>query len=203
MKATGIEDIIVELCNGARPHYSECSHVCPTLGSICQMVDEEKDLEYMCVLSNNVQLLLDVLSEEDTEKPISACTDATDQLKKLSSLMAELDEAMYMDMVMILRRFIHAKHTGLWEEHSAEVEKMLPYLVAAGHYKYVSCLPHYLKAMRSLPTLAQTIYSEFKDGKFTVHQTEGRFNGVWTDMALEKTYNCAKTKLFTDISQQP
>ena len=31
------------------------------------LVDEEKDLEYMCVLSNNVQLLLDALSEEDVE----------------------------------------------------------------------------------------------------------------------------------------
>ncbi|KAJ8366433.1 hypothetical protein AAFF_G00355510 [Aldrovandia affinis] len=81
---------------------------------------------------------------------------------------------------------------------------MLPYLVAAGHYKYVSCLPHYLEAMRSLPTLTPNIHREFKDGKFTVHQTEGRFNGVWTDMALEKTYNRdAKTKLFTGISQQP
>ena len=60
---------------------------------------------------------------------------------------------MYMDMVMILRRFIHAERAGLWEEHLAEVEKMLPYLVAAGHYKYVSCLPYYLEAMRSLPTL--------------------------------------------------
>lgn len=76
------------------------------------LVDEEKDLECMCVLSNNVQLLLDVLSEEDVEKATSACADATDQLKKLTCLMAEFDEActspttklwlMYMDMVMIL-----------------------------------------------------------------------------------------------------
>lgn len=131
------------------------------------LVDEEKDLEYMCVFSNNVQLLLDALSEEDVEKATSACADATDQLKKLSCLMAEFDEArfspttklwlMYMDMVMILRWFIHAEYVGLWEEHLAEVEQMLPYLVAAGHYKYVSCLPQYLEAMRSLPTLAPNI----------------------------------------------
>ncbi|KAJ8366699.1 hypothetical protein AAFF_G00345190 [Aldrovandia affinis] len=98
-------------------------------------------------------------------------------------------------------KIINAKDS--WE-HLVEVEKMLPYLVAAGHYKYVSCLLHYLEAMRSLPTLALNIHREFKDGKFTVRQTEGHFNGVWTDMALEKTYNCdAKTKLFTGISQQP
>lgn len=64
---------------------------------------------------------------------------------------------MYMDMVMILRWFIHAEYVGLWEEHLAEVEQMLPYLVAAGHYKYVSCLPQYLEAMRSLHTLAPNI----------------------------------------------
>ncbi len=66
------------------------------------------------------------LSEEDVEKATSACADATDQLKKLTCLMAEFDEActspttklwlMYMDMVMILRRFIHAERAGLWEE---------------------------------------------------------------------------------------
>lgn len=122
------------------------------------LVDEEKDLEYMCVLSNNVQLLLDALSEEDVEKATSVCADATDQLKKLSYLMAEFDEArtspttklwlMYMDMGMILRRFIHAERAGLCEEHLAEVEKMLPYLVAAGHYKYGSCLPHSFKAKK-------------------------------------------------------
>ena len=66
---------------------------------------------------------------------------------------------------------------------------MLPYLVAAGHYKYVSCLPHYVEAMRSLPTLAPNIDREFKERKITVRQTEERFQGVWTDMALEKTYN--------------
>ncbi|KAA0709188.1 hypothetical protein E1301_Tti017633 [Triplophysa tibetana] len=61
-----------------------------------------------------------------------------------------------------------------------------------------------LEAIRSLPTLAPNIYKEFKEGKITVRQTEGRFNGVWKDMALEKTYKRdAKTKLFNGISQQP
>lgn len=104
---------------------------------------------------------------------------------------------LYMDMVMILKWFIHAERAGLWVEHLAEVE-------TAGHYKYVSCLPHYLETMRGLPTQATNVHREFKDGKFTVHQNEGRFNDVWTDMALEKTYNHhAKKKLFTCISHQP
>jgi len=79
---------------------------------------------------------------------------------------------------------------------------MLSYLVAAGHYEYVSCMPHYFEAMRSLATLAPFIYKAFKAEQFTVHQTEGRFNGVWTDMALEKTFNRdAKTKLFRTLQK--
>ena len=32
---------------------------------------------------------------------------------------------MYMDMVMILKRHIHAERVGIWKEHLAEAEKML------------------------------------------------------------------------------
>lgn len=56
------------------------------------LVDEEKKLEDMCV-SNNVQQLLNSLSEEDAETATSACADATGQLKKLSCLMAEFNDA--------------------------------------------------------------------------------------------------------------
>ncbi|KAG1684642.1 hypothetical protein GQR58_009358 [Nymphon striatum] len=36
---------------------------------------------------------------------------------------------------------------------------------------------------------APEVHEEFAAGKFTVHQTAGDFNGVWTDLALEQTYN--------------
>ena len=45
---------------------------------------------------------------------------------------------MYMDMVMILKRYIHAERAGLWEEYLAELENMLLYLLADGRCKYVS-----------------------------------------------------------------
>ena len=50
----------------------------------------------------------------------------------------------------------------MWEEHLTEVEKILLYLVAAVHCKYVSCLPQYLEAMIGLPTLALNIVKAFK-----------------------------------------
>jgi len=107
------------------------------------LVNDGKDLEFMSTLACNLQLLLDAVSESDAEKAQSACADATDQLKEVSHLMAEFDDTctspttklwlMYMDMLMILKRFVHAERAGLWDQHLAEVKKMLPYLVAAGH----------------------------------------------------------------------
>ena len=69
---------------------------------------------------------------------------------------------MYMDMVMILKRYIHAERAVLWEEYLAEFENMLLYLVAAGRCKYVSCLQYYLEAMIGLPTLALNITKALK-----------------------------------------
>ena len=43
-----------------------------------------------------------------------------------------------------------------------EVGKILLYLVAAVHHKYVSCLPQYLEAMIGLPTLALNTVKAFK-----------------------------------------
>lgn len=115
------------------------------------LVSEGKDLEYMCMLSNNIQLLLHALSEDDVQKATSVFDEAADQLKKVSCLMAEFDESlnspttklclMYMDMVMILRRFIHAERAGLWDEHLAEVKKRLPYLVVVLFWFITSTYP--------------------------------------------------------------
>ena len=56
----------------------------------------------------------------------------------------------------------------------------------AGHNKYVSCLPHYLVDMKDLPI---RVKEEFRSGNFTVRKRSGKYNGVWTDMALEQSYN--------------
>ncbi|KAG1667488.1 Inactive pancreatic lipase-related protein 1 [Nymphon striatum] len=53
----------------------------------------------------------------------------------------------------------------------------------------MSCLPIYFNEMQKLPETAPEVHEEFAAGKFTVHQTAGDFNGVWTDLALEQTYN--------------
>ena len=118
----------------------------------------------------------------------AVCSDATASLIETLELLDEYNGIitaptarlwiMYMDMVMIMKQFIHAKRAGLWDEHLAEVEKMMPYLVAAGHHKYVSCLSHYLDAMRVLPVFLPNIVEAFREGQFTVRRCSGRYNGV-------------------------
>ena len=57
---------------------------------------------------------------------------------------------MYVDMVSILKRFIKAKRVGKWMEHLAEIQHMLPYIVAAKLTNNMSCLSLHLKEMRDL-----------------------------------------------------
>ena len=107
---------------------------------------------------------------------------------------------MYLDMVAVLRKYIHAERTANWDLHISTCKQMLPYMVAAGHHKYISRLPHYIQAMKDLPN---SVEAEFRKRHFVVRQKVGRVNGVWTDMALEETYNRdAKTKLFSGILQK-
>ena len=111
---------------------------------------------------------------------------------------------MYVDMVSILKRFIKAARVGKWLEHLAEIQHMLPYIVAVKHTNCMSCLPLHLKEIRDLEEKHPADYNNFIRGRFTVHRTEGRFDGVWTDMALAQTYNKEdKTSLVKGISQNP
>ena len=84
-------------------------------------------------------------------------------------------------MVGILKRYIQAERFGVWNDHLVEAHKMLPFLVAARHTNYTACLP--------LPQNVPAVYEAFQIGNFNVDQVSGPFNGVWTDIALEQTYN--------------
>ena len=102
-----------------------------------------------CMLAFNAHLLLDALSEKNVEMT-SARANAT-HVKRYHNVMAKFDKAytslttklwlIYINMVIILKRYTDAEHTCLRAEHLTEVEKMFPYLVATGRCKYVSCLP--------------------------------------------------------------
>ena len=67
---------------------------------------------------------------------------------------------------------------------------MLPYLTAAGHYKYgQQSLPLYLAEMKELPGKAPEVHEALMAGAFVGRRADGNHNGVSPDMLLEQTYN--------------
>ena len=98
---------------------------------------------------------------------------------------------------------IYAERIGNWRLHLQESRNMLPYLVSVGHHKYVSCLPHCLNEMDRLQETASEVHKQFMAGYFAVRRVFGKFNAVWTDIALEQPYNRdAKTVLLHEITQK-
>lgn len=124
---------------------------------------------------------------------------------------------MYLDMVLILKKYIHAERLHFvvvgyflterscnWEEHLNQVNNMLPFTVSSNHHRYSICLPVYLNDMIALSEKSPAVYQQFLQGNFAVHHVGGSFNGVSSDMALEQSYNQeGKTTLLKGISQNP
>ena len=98
---------------------------------------------------------------------------------------------MYMDMVemvYMVKTYIQAKRTGNWLKHIHMVERILPYIFSTTHHIYVSCIPHYLKAMKALPlqreqSLLQLVNLTLDRHATCMHiqQTRNNFTFSWID----------------------
>ena len=96
----------------------------------------------------------------------------------------------FFDMSDILHKFTLHEREGNWIGYLSEAAKMLPYLTAAGHYKYgQQSLPLYLHEMKQLPEIAPEVHQACMQGAFVGRRAEGHHNGVSPDMLLEQTYN--------------
>ena len=59
-----------------------------------------------------------------------------------------------------------------------------------------------LDEMHKLTENFPELHREFELGIFTVHKTEGMFNGIWTDLSLEQICNkYLKTTLFRLLTE--
>ena len=99
-------------------------------------------------------------------------------LNELSPIWLEFTESMgvtptywlqYLEMVEILKRYVQAERSGKWQGHIDEVKNMLPYIVAAKHYKYMICLPLYINDTSTLQENHPQVYHKFMEGQFTVN----------------------------------
>ena len=87
--------------------------------------------------------------------------------------------------IFLCLRYIRAEREGDWYLHIDTVELMLPLFYAAGHVNYARDALIYLREMQKLP---ENVKKHFLKGEHTVQHTEGIFNGLWSDMAIETTY---------------
>ena len=95
-----------------------------------------------------------------------------------------------LEMSDILQRFIYHPWEGNWMGHRCKSARMLPFLTAAGHYKYVhKSLPLYLSEMKKLRETAPGVYNAQFKGAFVGRRPDGHYNGLSPDVPLEQTYN--------------
>lgn len=92
----------------------------------------------------------------------------------------------YMEMVDILRTFITAERLGNWHLHLHAINKMLPFLAAAGHNLYVKCASLYLQSMSNLERDKPEVYESFDSGLHVVRRSERYWAGLSTDLIIEQ-----------------
>ena len=96
----------------------------------------------------------------------------------------------YVELIQTVLLYIYAEREGIWNEHLTAVTQMANVIAAADHQKYVKAVVTYLAEMKALPQTAPEVETEFQQGNSMVKRACGKFNGIWTDMALECSQNC-------------
>lgn len=91
-------------------------------------------------------------------------------------------------MLTIVRSFIKAERTGDWFGHLTQVERMIPYFHASGHFHYAKSAHLYLQDMLALKDVMTDVqYDQFTaSGYFTVRRSGKFWSGVWVDMIIEQ-----------------
>ena len=82
--------------------------------------------------------------------------------------------------------FLAATWKGDWQVYQSTKAQFLPLLFAGNRTTYARYMPYLLMAMKRLP---KEISDAFMQQGFVAKLSQGRFNGVWIDNALEATEN--------------
>ncbi|KAG1679053.1 hypothetical protein GQR58_013093 [Nymphon striatum] len=98
----------------------------------------------------------------------------------------------YMDIVQILLQFISAEREGLWQLHLSSFARMLPWMAVYDHINYLRWGTVYLSDMYQLATTAPVVFDEFEKGNFVMKESDGKFNQVSADLALEHVTRLAE-----------
>ena len=85
-----------------------------------------------------------------------------------------------------LKMFLAATRKGNWKVYQNTKAQFLPLLFAANRTNYARYMPVLLLLMKRLPS---EVAEEFQQSAFVANLSEGQFNSVWIDYAIEATEN--------------
>ena len=92
-------------------------------------------------------------------------------------------------MIQTLRDYAKSIKTDDWDLHMFAPEKILHWFQAYEHFNYVRHFSYYWSTQQVLPVKHPGIYQNFKNGYFSTRRSEGKFNKVSPDQAIEQTIN--------------
>ncbi|CAC5358418.1 unnamed protein product [Mytilus coruscus] len=90
----------------------------------------------------------------------------------------------FLTTVEIMLQNIRSEREGLWSLHLSSVSAMVPFIFVTNRVNYSRWLPVYIQDMFNLPP---DVLPAFESGDFSIRQKPSAFNGIWSDMATEKT----------------
>ena len=80
---------------------------------------------------------------------------------------------------------IQSERTGDWDLHLATFKDMLSWMMIYDHTNYSRWGVVYLLDVLQLPESCPDVWNEFKAGNFVVKESQGSFNQISPDLALE------------------
>ena len=91
---------------------------------------------------------------------------------------------MPLDAVQLMLLNIGSEQQGNWTLHMHTVAYILLHIFVTNRTNYFRWIPVYLLEMSQIPLDIQTA---FEGGEFSFTEIPGSFNGIWSDIATEKT----------------
>ena len=91
---------------------------------------------------------------------------------------------MLIQALQLILHNVKAEREGNWKLHLHTLAKIIPYFFVTNRTNYSRWAPVYLLDMVELP---DEVHRYLDQGEFAVRQIPGRYNGIWSDMAVEKT----------------
>lgn len=152
-----------------------------------EQLDMLEDLKEKVASSSNESAGVYKNFEEKSQGLFSNFNQFIDVARSSNETLKYWDTFIY--MMQQVENLVRADRDGDWELHLQAVRALLPIFAVFDSTNYFRWCSLYLEDMQKLPDTAPGVNQAFMTGAFVVKRTQGKFNAVGADMALEQTIN--------------